>query len=295
MGGLWWVAVLAVVGVLVPPAMPCSCLNRHPQQHVCEADFVVMARVRRVTETLDGLTAYKVRIKRLLKASEKVQLILQKGLIYTIPGTCESELESRTSYVITGNVEASKPWTNICHFVKPWKSLSPKMKKGFRLLYQSGCDCPIMSCHFWQSCPKASFFCAWETSTEMDDCQGRHAVCLRGPDGTCGWLGGRLYRTCMKARGNRPGGANSTVIYNNNSDQENNDHDNRINAENDSLPPRRGKLSRFGYKRAGGRAAGVGAGGAGGGPAFRRRRPLRRRPQRPHQAITRIGYGIKHA
>ncbi|ROT72456.1 Metalloproteinase inhibitor 3 [Penaeus vannamei] len=148
-----------------------------------------MARVRRVTETLDGLTAYKVRIKRLLKASEKVQLILQKGLIYTIPGTCESELESRTSYVITGNVEASKPWTNICHFVKPWKSLSPKMKKGFRLLYQSGCDCPIMSCHFWQSCPKASFFCAWETSTEMDDCQGRHAVCLRGPDGTCGWLG----------------------------------------------------------------------------------------------------------
>lgn len=77
------------------------------------------------------------------QASEKVQLILQKGLIYTIPGTCESELESRTSYVITGNVEASKPWTNICHFVKPWKSLSPKMKKGFRLLYQSGCDCPV--------------------------------------------------------------------------------------------------------------------------------------------------------
>ena len=77
------------------------------------------------------------------QASDKVQLILTKGLIYTIPGTCAVTLQPRSTYVITGNVEAGKPWTNLCHFTKPWSSLSPKMKKGFRLLYQSGCDCPV--------------------------------------------------------------------------------------------------------------------------------------------------------
>lgn len=242
---MWWlVVIVAVMAIVVPPASPCSCYHRHPQQHVCEADFVVFARVRRVTQTPDGLTAYKVKVKRLLKASEKVELILQKGLIYTIPGTCEMKLETRTSQVITGNVEGGKPWTNLCHFAKPWRGLSSKMKKGFRLLYERGCNCPIMSCHFWEKCPKANFFCAWETSKEQNDCQGRHAVCLRGADGACDWLGGRLYRACMKPRGgNRPNGINH-----NNHDNRINGNSNRINGDNNSIPRRR-RPSRFGYKR----------------------------------------------
>ncbi|XP_064112394.1 metalloproteinase inhibitor 2-like [Macrobrachium nipponense] len=239
MGVLTLALVLAVMADFLSPASSCSCFYRHPQQHVCEADFVVFARVRKVTHTPDGLTAYKVKVKRILKASEKVELILQKGLIYSIPGTCEMKLESRTSQVITGNVEGGKPWTNLCHYAKPWRTLSSKMKKGFRLLYERGCDCPIMSCAFWEDCPKASFLCAWETSNEENDCQGRHAVCLRGQDGTCDWLGGRLYRECMKPR--RKQLTNEITVTDNK-------QDNNINSKINTNPRRR-RPSRFGYKR----------------------------------------------
>jgi hypothetical protein len=44
---------------------------------------------------------------------------------------------------IAGEIQAGKPWTSACHFAAPWTSLAPKMKKGFRLLYNTSCDCPV--------------------------------------------------------------------------------------------------------------------------------------------------------
>ena len=69
--------------------------------------------------------------------------MLQKGLLYTTPGTCQAGLLPRTSYVITGKVASAKPWVTLCSFASPIRNLTPKMKKGFRLLYQSGCDCQV--------------------------------------------------------------------------------------------------------------------------------------------------------
>ena len=69
--------------------------------------------------------------------------MLAKGLVYSLPGTCLLALQPRTTYVLTGHVEAAKPWTNLCHFAQPLRSLQPKMRKGFRMLYHSGCDCPV--------------------------------------------------------------------------------------------------------------------------------------------------------
>ncbi|KAG7171007.1 Metalloproteinase inhibitor 3-like [Homarus americanus] len=219
---------------------------------------MVFARVRRLTTTPDGHKAYKVKVKRLVKGSEKVELILQKGLIYTVPSSCEAKLKTRTSHIITGNVSAGKPWLTLCNFAAPMRSLTPKMKKGFRLLYQSGCDCSIMSCHFWERCPKASFFCAWETSREKFDCQGRQSMCLRGPDGTCDWLRGHTYRTCMKSLRSR---SNDTDI--------NNTQDNSISRGINGIHRRR-KPSRYGYKRTQGHQA------------------------RPHNMYSRIGYVPKN-
>lgn len=177
----------------------CSCPLRHPQQHYCEADFVANVKVRRVVTLPDGQTVLRVRVRRLLKSTPKATAALSKRLIYTIPGTCSPNVTSRSMHVITGDIQAGKPWTSACHFAAPWSSLASKMKKGFRLLYQTGCDCPILSCHWWESrCPSAAFFCSWRTSTDTDDCQARHGVCLRKPEGGCGWLGGRMYRGCMK-------------------------------------------------------------------------------------------------
>ncbi|XP_050700369.1 metalloproteinase inhibitor 3-like [Eriocheir sinensis] len=202
MARVWWrVAAAVVVAVVVapPPAAPCTCQLRHPQQHVCDAHYVVFARVRRLTKTPEGHEAYKVRVKRLLKGSEKVEAVLQKGLLYNIDGTCSAGLLNRTSYVISGFVASGKPMVSLCNFASPVRNLTPKMKKGLKLLYQSGCDCPIMSCHHYsERCPRAAFFCSWTTSRHPEDCQGRQSVCLRGPSGRCEWLQGRVYRRCMK-------------------------------------------------------------------------------------------------
>ena len=78
-----------------------------------------------------------------MQASPKARDVLGKGLIYSLPGTCLLALQPRTTYVLTGHVEASKPWTNLCHYAQPLRSLAPKMRKGFRMLYRSGCDCPV--------------------------------------------------------------------------------------------------------------------------------------------------------
>lgn len=238
MAPAWWHAVAAVavvVVVVMPPlAAPCSCELHHPQQHVCDADYVVFARVRRFTTTVDGQQAYKVRVKRIVKGSEKVELMLQKGLLYALPGTCEAGLLPRTSYVISGYVAGSKPWVSLCNFASPVRNLTPKMKKGFRLLYQSGCDCQILSCHHYKSCPRASYFCSWSTSRHHQDCQGRQSVCLRGPEGRCEWLQGRLYRRCMK-----------TLRHN--STAPGLPHHNTIRLVADGS--RRRKLSKFAYKR----------------------------------------------
>ncbi|KAL7634221.1 UNVERIFIED_CONTAM: hypothetical protein RMT77_015551 [Armadillidium vulgare] len=198
---LYYIAILSLLScVLFSNVEGCTCNMKHPQQHVCEADFVLAVRVRRPTTTSDGLTAYKIRVKRIFKISEKAQLALSKKVIYTIPGQCEVRLERKTSYVIAGDVEGGKPWISACSFAQPWRNLAPKMKKGIKLLYQTGCDCPIVSCHWWDRCPPGNFFCPWETTREEEDCQAKHGVCLRRPDGSCSWLGGRLYRTCMKSR-----------------------------------------------------------------------------------------------
>lgn len=250
---LWHMVAAAAVAVVVlpPPVAPCSCQLRHPQQHVCEADYVVFARVRRLTTTPDGHQAYKVRVKRIVKGSEKVELMLQKGLLYNTPYTCEAGLLPRTSYVISGNVASAKPWVSLCNFASPVRNLTPKMKKGFKLLYQSGCDCPIMSCHHFATCPRATFFCGWSTSRHPQDCQGRQSVCLRGPEGRCEWLQGRLYRQCMKTMRHN---ITAPVLP----------HRNSIRLVTDGS--RRRKLSKFAYKRR---------------LALRRRlrRPLLRRPR----------------
>lgn len=266
MGVLWCVAVVAVMVAAVPPAAPCSCMLQHPQQHVCDSDFVVLARVRRLTETPSGDMAYKVKVKKLVKGSEKVEVILQKGLIYTPPSTCMAKLKARTVHVITGTVAGGKPWVDLCDYAAPIRSLTPKMKKGFRLLYQSGCDCPIMPCYSWEECPKASFFCGWETAFEKNDCQGRQSMCLRGPDGTCDWLRGHLYWTCMKSLRGVQNATDVTI---------NNTQDNNISRDV-AITPGRHKPSRYGYKRIPGHG----------------RRPLR--PGRPRNVFTRIGYVPKN-
>ncbi|MPC24638.1 hypothetical protein E2C01_017725 [Portunus trituberculatus] len=42
-----------------------------------------------------------------------------------------------------GHVAGSKPWVSLCDFASPIRNLTPKMKKGFKLLYQNGCDCQV--------------------------------------------------------------------------------------------------------------------------------------------------------
>ena len=73
----------------------------------------------------------------------KVKHSLAKKLIYTTPGQCELKLQPKKTYVLAGEIEGGRAWISSCNFAQPWAELAPKMKKGIKLLYKSGCDCPV--------------------------------------------------------------------------------------------------------------------------------------------------------
>ncbi|XP_023727708.1 tissue inhibitor of metalloproteinase isoform X1 [Cryptotermes secundus] len=201
--------VILLVAVSVNMASACSCMMSHPQTHACRADFVIVARVKKVLVRDLMSRVYKVKIKREFKMSEKASVLLKSGRLVTA-GTssmCGVDLRPEETYLITGKVVAGQASINLCNYITPWTDLTVRQKKGFRLLYRQGCLCEITDCPWWRRCPKESLMaesCLWETSINSDsslpDCQANHGICMKTPSGNCGWSTDKKYRECMKNR-----------------------------------------------------------------------------------------------
>lgn len=158
----------------------CSCSKRHPQEHYCSADFgtvllsvfwntlttnqkrpfklnfflsfffnfhaVVLAHVKRIVhDRSEWSRAYKVRIKKEFKVTESGRQALSYGRILTPShdASCGIRLKPGKRYLLTGNIRSGKPWINLCNFVHDWDRMTPIQRKGFRRLYQRGCDCKV--------------------------------------------------------------------------------------------------------------------------------------------------------
>lgn len=46
-------------------------------------------------------------------------------------------------YLLTGNIRGGKPWINLCNWSQDWDRMTAIQRKGFRRLYQRGCDCKV--------------------------------------------------------------------------------------------------------------------------------------------------------
>ncbi|XP_046442150.1 tissue inhibitor of metalloproteinase-like [Daphnia pulex] len=200
-------SALVILTAMATFADGCSCSKRHPQEHYCSADFVVLAHVKRIVhDRSEWSRAYKVRIKKEFKVTESGRQALSYGRILTPShdASCGIRLKPGRRYLLTGNIRSGKPWINLCNFVHDWDRMTPIQRKGFRRLYQRGCDCKVMECHWWGKCPSTTQACTWDTAFDWHDCQSMHAICTRGNggggSGTCRWSHSKSYRQCSKKR-----------------------------------------------------------------------------------------------
>jgi len=179
----------------------CSCIKRHPQEHYCTADFVVLAHVKRIVQSNAKYNlAYKVRIKKEFKVTEQGRAALAYGRILTPShdASCGIRLKPGRRYVLSGTINQGKPWINLCNWHEEWDRMTSVQRKGFRKLYERECDCKVMECHWWGGrCPSTTSACVWRTAFDKFDCQGEHSICVRNDDATCRWSHSRSFRECM--------------------------------------------------------------------------------------------------
>lgn len=203
---LW--AVL-LVAASINMASACTCMMSHPQKHYCQADFVIVARVKKVLQPDAMSRVYKVNIKKEFKMTQKARILLKERRLVTAGSSsmCGVDVRLEETYLMTGRVVSGQAYINLCNYITPWAQLSVRQKKGFRLLYRQGCSCEVIDCPWWRQCSKdkiVSDACLWETSLNSDsslpDCQANHGICMKTPSGNCGWSTDKNYRQCMKNR-----------------------------------------------------------------------------------------------
>lgn len=189
------VLLLVILGALVENYVEaCSCLPSHPQDQYCQSDFVIVARIRREFLT-DGNRIYKAKIKKEFKMSEKAKVALKSGRIITAldGGMCGVRLDVGKVYLITGRVSGLQAHVSLCGFVKPLRDITPRQRKGFRLIYGRGCDCKVS---YFTRIPQTADRCSWNNI----QCQRDHGICLRSPSGLCHWSKSLDLKKCMNGQ-----------------------------------------------------------------------------------------------
>lgn len=196
------VAVAIFLGLIVQQGDSCFCQLRHPQQHYCASDYVVLAGI------LDTDTVYKddtpietqytVNIKRVFKSGEKYENA-SKGIIISPAhqGQCAvNALQIGTNYLITGVAMDGNLYTSLCDWVMPYKNLTKAQKNGIRFKYETGCKCEFAFCSE-ANCGQqryANATCEWEIE-DMFDCYHNDGICYHNGE-DCLWRETKSFRTC---------------------------------------------------------------------------------------------------
>ncbi|XP_077290644.1 tissue inhibitor of metalloproteases [Arctopsyche grandis] len=180
----------------------CSCMMEHPQTQYCSADFVIVATVRRATLSRDqNDMIYKLKIRKEFKMSEKAKVALKAGMVRSAvhESVCGVELDRNQTYLLTGRIVSLQAQISLCGYVKPWKSVTPRQRKGFRMLYKQGCPCRIQQCMNPTYCKmlKAKHACKW-LNPFQSKCHHDHGICLINKEGVCHWAKARRLTECLK-------------------------------------------------------------------------------------------------
>lgn len=202
---LWIFRIFLIFCVTVNVSNACTCLYHHPQSHYCNSDFVALVKVKQRGKSDGRITSYHIKVKKEFKMNEKTRHALSQGLIWTASDSSLCGINLKQSrYLIAGRMTGEKLFINLCHFVQEWSTLTVKQKKGFRRLYQQGCQCKIPDFSRPRSSNRTSVGrCDWDTSKDGKfDCQNLYSVCAPSSHASneCVWLKSRAYRHCMKER-----------------------------------------------------------------------------------------------
>ncbi|KAJ8920166.1 hypothetical protein NQ315_011827 [Exocentrus adspersus] len=188
-------ATLATLCSILVYTDACSCMLSHPQQHYCNSDFVILARVKRERIHADS-RIYKVRVRREYKISEKGTLALKSGRLITAvwDSMCGTRLQPGKLYVLSGRIFSLKAYINLCNMAVEWDTLTRRQRKGLKLMYKHGCSCQIKRCLATeQRCPRHVDSCNWG-----NDCETKEGICMRQANNSCMWTRNRALAKCTK-------------------------------------------------------------------------------------------------
>lgn len=199
-------SLFALLAIALCPSQrveACSCQYSHPQTQFCRAEFVVLARVMKHIPGDSYESAYRVKIHKKFKLSHNAEHALKDGLLYTASsdGMCGVNLQRGSTYVVSGVVIEGKPRINLCGLATLWSQVTPRQRKGFRMLYHHNCVCNIQYTPWYHKGVAldtvAGKRCLWESSPGPQDCQEQHGLCMKGPSG-CAWFPSVAYKNCIK-------------------------------------------------------------------------------------------------
>ncbi|XP_049866194.1 tissue inhibitor of metalloproteinase [Pectinophora gossypiella] len=185
--------VLTLVAASWRAADACSCQLQHPQTHFCNSDFVIVGRVQKLFRGNEFYDSYKVKIRNIFKATPKAAVALKSGRILTPSqdSLCGVNLQPRETYVITGIVIHLQAHMGLCGYVSKWREVTPRQRKGFRMLYKQGCTCKV---HITRKRTKSPNTCV----TNYDDCYERHGICLHDRKRRCRWTRAPALTRCLQ-------------------------------------------------------------------------------------------------
>lgn len=211
----------------------CSCMQGHPQTHFCEADFVMIVRLRgegeviykkekvemfNTTVSKNQVTIqrypvdmkYNVNILKVFKVNNNTFGFSKNSTvaeIHTGPNEamCGITLAQRTKYLTAGYYYDGQLMISLCGWNTPWAWVSKIQKKGLRSIYEKNCDCSAMNARFVShkdvDVKLGDNTCTWEPSRRDGECYERHSACVHDTNsstGGCKWHRNQRLKQCRE-------------------------------------------------------------------------------------------------
>ncbi|XP_017756188.1 PREDICTED: metalloproteinase inhibitor 2 [Eufriesea mexicana] len=203
----FWMYLLLIALSLAPVqrVAACSCMSSHPQTMLCNSDFVALVRVKKATHVNRDEIGYSVKINKIFKVNTKSSYtVLMKNILWTASSEvmCGVHLKVGETYVVSGSANGrDKAHISLCGMSMPWRLVTSRQRKGFRLLYRFGCSCNIYYTPWWTKGAALENTdgkeCLWESKPGPEECQRDYGVCMPGQGG-CYWVPSVPYKNCIK-------------------------------------------------------------------------------------------------
>ncbi|XP_031561667.1 tissue inhibitor of metalloproteinase-like [Actinia tenebrosa] len=223
---LWETVVVLLCVITMTSA--CSCMPAHPQEHFCQAQFVIRGKVIsgpvqvlpdnyfvssnvlgrflaervytfRITKTYKGAAAIK-KTDSLKVYGSRGRSVITKIYTPSKLNSCRVDLDVGKVYVIAGYIGRKKLSISGCSLRMEWEKITKKQRSGFARKYGRSCECVHQKCY--KDCGKESqeMACNFEISRNpANECRDRYGYCQLSSDGrSCSWTTNALYRKCMK-------------------------------------------------------------------------------------------------